>query len=87
MVVPPHRDGGQAQYVELPVSTAAAQRLLETTDRDLETIARLCGFGNAATLRHHVTNGSAPRPPVTGGPSPAPRREPVKAQPRRQAAR
>lgn len=112
MVVPPHRDGGQAQYIELPVPTAAdaltpvlawleqhldqelsvaelarrshmsprtfarrfvaetgttphhwlttqrivqAQRLLETTPQDVETIARSCGFGNAAVLRHHFT--------------------------------
>lgn len=110
MVVPPHRDGGQAQYVELPVPTAAdalapvlawmernldqelsvhelarrakmsprtfarkfrhetgstphhwlttqriihAQRLLETSTHDVDEVARLCGFGNAATLRHH----------------------------------
>ncbi len=112
MVVPPHRDGGQAQYIELPVPTVAdaltpvlawleqhldremsvpdlarrahmsprtfarrfvaetgttphhwlttqriihAQRLLETTGVDVETIARSCGFGNAATLRHHFS--------------------------------
>ena len=112
MVVPPHRDGGQAQYVELPVPSASdslapvlawmeahldqeltvadlarrallsprtfarrfraetgttphrwltvqrvlrAQRVLETTGHDIETVARLCGFGNAATLRHHFT--------------------------------
>ncbi len=109
MVVPPHREGGQAQYVELPVPTCDslapllewmtehldaeqsveelarralmsprtfarrfraetgttphhwlvgqrvlhAQRLLETTDHDVEAVARSCGFGNAATLRHH----------------------------------
>jgi transcriptional regulator GlxA family with amidase domain len=109
MVVPPQRDGGQAQYIdrplpscdslapllawmnqnldrEQPVSELArralmsartfarrfraetgttphnwltgqrvlhAQRLLETTDQDVESVARLCGFGNAATLRHH----------------------------------
>jgi transcriptional regulator GlxA family with amidase domain len=111
MVVPPHRDGGQAQYVErplpaddehdltdllawmaehledeMPVSRLArralmsertfarrfraetgttphswltwqrvlhAQRLLETTDLDVDRIAELSGFGSAATLRHH----------------------------------
>jgi transcriptional regulator GlxA family with amidase domain len=111
MVVPPHRDGGQAQYVERPlpvdddhdltdllawmaehleadlsVSRLArrahmsertfarrfraetgttphswltwqrvlhAQRLLETTELDVDRIAELSGFGSAATLRHH----------------------------------
>src|SRR5262249_61408056 len=111
MVVPPHREGGQAQYVDLPVPTCDslapllewmtehldreqpveelarralmsprtfarrfraetgttphhwltgqrvlhAQRLLETTDNDVEAVARLCGFANAAALRHHFT--------------------------------
>ena len=111
MVVPPHREGGQAQYVEHPLpddgdhdltdllvwmadhlaedlSVAGlarrahlsertfarrfraetgttphswltwqrvllAQRLLETTELDVEEVARRCGFGLAATLRHH----------------------------------
>ncbi|MBU4214593.1 MAG: helix-turn-helix domain-containing protein [Actinobacteria bacterium] len=30
-----------------------ARALLEETDRDLESIATLCGFGSAALLRHH----------------------------------
>jgi transcriptional regulator GlxA family with amidase domain len=111
MVVPPHRDGGQAQFVEHPLPadgqhdltdllvwmadhladelTVAglarrthlsertfarrfraetgttphhwltwqrvllAQRLLETTALDVDQVARRCGFGGAATLRHH----------------------------------
>jgi AraC family transcriptional regulator, transcriptional activator FtrA len=111
MVVPPHRDGGQSQFVEHPLpadgdhdladllawmtdhldedlSVAGlarrehlsertfarrfraetgttphhwltwqrvllAQRLLETTDLDVDQVARRCGFGGAATLRHH----------------------------------
>jgi transcriptional regulator GlxA family with amidase domain len=111
MVVPPHRDGGQAQFVEHPLpdgdehdltdllvwmadhlaeelSVAGlarrthlsertfarrfraetgttphhwltwqrvllAQRLLETTELDVDQVARRCGFGGAATLRHH----------------------------------
>jgi transcriptional regulator GlxA family with amidase domain len=111
MVVPPHRDGGQAQYVERPLPSDGdhdladllawmaehladeltvaglsrrthmsertfarrfraetgttphhwltwqrvllAQRLLETTELDVDGIARRCGFGGAATLRHH----------------------------------
>ena len=114
MVVPPHRAGGQAQYVEAPVPHTAdaptlepllewlvttlgrthtveslaahahmsprtfarrfkaetgstphdwltaqrlllARRLLEDTDLGVEGIAMRCGFGNAATLRHHFT--------------------------------
>jgi transcriptional regulator GlxA family with amidase domain len=111
MVVPPHREGGQAQYVDLPVPTCDslapllawmtehldreqpvaelarralmsprtfarrfraetgstphhwlvgqrvlhAQRLLETTDQDVDAVARLCGFGNAAALRQHFS--------------------------------
>ncbi len=110
MVVPAHREGGQAQYIERPVPevgdaltpvlawmeqhidtelsvadlarrarmsprtfarrfraetgttphhwlttqrVAHAQRLLETSDHDLEAIAGLCGFTGAAPLRHH----------------------------------
>jgi len=112
MVVPPHRDGGQAQYIERPLPDDAtcrdlggllgwmtehlaveltveelarqahmsprtfarrfraetgttphhwltgqrvlhAQRLLETTHLDIDRIAERCGFGSAATLRHH----------------------------------
>ena len=112
MIVPPQREGGQAQYVDLPVPASSdslapllawmeanlhreltvadlarralmsprtfarrfraetgttphhwligqrvlhAQRLLETGDHDVAAVARLCGFGNAATLRHHFT--------------------------------
>jgi transcriptional regulator GlxA family with amidase domain len=111
MVVPPHRDGGQAQFVEHPLPAEGehdltdllvwmgdhladeltvsglarrthlsertfarrfraetgttphhwltwqrvllAQRLLETTELDVDQVARRCGFGAAATLRHH----------------------------------
>jgi transcriptional regulator GlxA family with amidase domain len=121
MVVPPHRDGGQAQYVERPLPTGGehdltdllawmadhladeltvaglarrahmsertfarrfraetgttphhwltwqrvllAQRLLETTELDVDQIARRCGFGGAATLRHHFVGrvGTSPQ--------------------------
>ncbi|MBI3230431.1 MAG: helix-turn-helix domain-containing protein [Burkholderiales bacterium] len=112
MVVPPHRQGGQAQYIEyaLPVSArssrlaglldqvranlplphsvdslaaqalmsrrsftrsfraavgvsvvqsllaerlALIQRLLEGTDKSIEAIAELAGFGSVVSLRHH----------------------------------
>ncbi len=111
MVVPPQRDGGQRQYVELPVPECTAeslqtvlshmlehldanhtvpdlakrarlsertfarrfvaetgttpgrwlsiqrvlhaQRLLEDSSLDVDQVARRCGFGTAALLRHH----------------------------------
>jgi transcriptional regulator GlxA family with amidase domain len=111
MVVPPQRDGGQAQYVETPVAArpaetlapvldwaaerlhedlsvsrlaaraamsertfarrfrdetgttphqwvmlqrvALAERLLERGGMGIEEVARRCGFGSAAMLRHH----------------------------------
>jgi transcriptional regulator GlxA family with amidase domain len=112
MVVPPHRDGGQAQYIDTPLPVEAdtlepllewmvehvdqdvsvadlaarslmsertfarrfraetgttpaawltrqrvlrAQELLERTDAPVEEVARRCGFGTAAALRHHFT--------------------------------
>ncbi len=111
MVVAPHRDGGQAQFINRPVPEGGgeslagvlewmrrhldretgvdqlarlahmsprtfarrfreetgttphrwltgqrvlfAQRLLESTGEGVDAIAARCGFGNAATLRHH----------------------------------
>ncbi|MEZ5114867.1 MAG: helix-turn-helix domain-containing protein [Candidatus Nanopelagicales bacterium] len=111
MVVPPHREGGQAQFVEAPFPACpsdglgpllawllerldeehtveslaqravmsprtfarrfraetgttpyswlltqrvlAAQRMLEGTDLPVEEVARRCGFGSAAVMRHH----------------------------------
>ena len=112
LVVPPHRRGGQAQYIDRPLSTtteidrfaeviewsqknlhkaqdldglarkacmsrrsftrrfrqamgttvgkwllhqrlALAQRLLETTERDMDAIATRAGFGSAVSLRQH----------------------------------
>ncbi len=112
LVVPPHRDGGQAQFIERPVprphegarlgplldrlrgrldrenSLAAlareagmslrtflrrfheatgttpgewllaerlrhARELLEAGDHSIDAVAQACGFGSAATLRHH----------------------------------
>lgn len=111
LVVPPHRAGGQAQFIAEPMPTdpprsiaptvawvqenlgrpitvedmathatmsartfarrfrndmgvpphqwlirqrvTQAQRLLETTDLPIDTVASACGFGSAATLRHH----------------------------------
>src|SRR5271165_4122382 len=41
MVVPPHRDGGQAQ------------QLLEESDETVDAIADRVGFGNATAWRHH----------------------------------
>ncbi|UZN04603.1 GlxA family transcriptional regulator [Cellulomonas sp. S1-8] len=119
MVVPPQRDGGQAQYVETPLPpeaetlspllawmlehldgdlgipelaaralmsertfarrfraetgatpaawvarqrVARAQELLERTDAPVDEVARRCGFGSGALLRHHFarTLGTTP---------------------------
>jgi transcriptional regulator GlxA family with amidase domain len=40
MVVPPHRDGGQAQYVEAPVPLSTDDRLAETLDWALANLDR-----------------------------------------------
>ncbi len=112
VVMPPHREGGQAQYIDQPVTAPGrgselhetvewalgqlhepltvtvlarhasmsprtfarrfqqvlgvtpgewlidqriglARRLLESTDEGIDRIAVSCGFGSAATLRHH----------------------------------
>lgn len=114
MVVPPHRDGGQAQYIETPIPSSPtattlepvlswmqanldvavsvddlanrahmaprtfarrfraetgttphdwltgqrvllARQLLEETSLGVDLVARRCGFGDAATLRHHFS--------------------------------
>ena len=120
LVVAPHRDGGQAQFISHPVSfeddtslvgttswaierldqplTVAdladhaamtprtfarrfrdevglpplqwlthqrvllAQQLLETTQLSMDVVARRCGFGTAATLRHHFTRATRTTP-------------------------
>ena len=121
LVVAPHRDGGQAQYIERPVTEASgdtaiadvlswalerldeplpierlaeharmsrrsfirqfhletgstparwvldkrlneAKSLLETTDRSIENIASLCGFGSAVTLRQNFRSAFAVTP-------------------------
>lgn len=40
-----------------------AQHLLATTDHDVDRVAELCGFGSAATLRHHFARrvGTSPQ--------------------------
>jgi AraC family transcriptional regulator, transcriptional activator FtrA len=135
IVMPPHREGGQAQYIEQPIAAPGrdselhatlewaltrlhepltverlaehslmsprtfarrfrqltgtapgewlieqrihlARRMLETTDQTIDWIAHRCGFGSAATLRHHFNErlGTSPRtyrstfrgqPPIT----------------------
>lgn len=120
MVVPPHRSGGQAQFIERPLPSTegrglgatrawilrhlgkpvtlaqmaehahmsprsfsrhfvaetgtspmqwvldqrvrAAQTLLETSDLDVESIARECGFGTAVSLRQHFRRGTSTTP-------------------------
>lgn len=67
MVVPAHRPGGQAQFIDLSVPTTdddalapvldwARSRLdrpLESTDLPIEKIGELSGLGTANNLRHH----------------------------------
>src|SRR5215510_2844904 len=59
MVVPPHRDGGQAQYIDRPLPPAPADSLAEVIGwmeahlNQQVTVGELAGFGNATALRHH----------------------------------
>lgn len=120
LVLPPHRDGGQAQFIDTPVTSLAdqslaptldwaldhlaeplrvadlaahantsvrtfarrfrnetgmpphqwltrqrvlhAQVLLESTDQSIEAVAAACGFGSAATLRHHFERATRTTP-------------------------
>jgi transcriptional regulator GlxA family with amidase domain len=121
VVMPPHREGGQAQYIDQPIAAPGrdselhatlewaltrleepltvdqlaahalmsprtfarrfrqvtgttpagwlleqrishARRMLETTDQTIEWIAHRCGFGSAATLRHHFSDRFATSP-------------------------
>ncbi|MCU0296374.1 MAG: helix-turn-helix domain-containing protein, partial [Candidatus Nanopelagicales bacterium] len=41
---------------------AFAQRLLESTDQPIDTIAALAGFGSAVSLRHHFHRAFAVSP-------------------------
>ncbi|MFD8480261.1 GlxA family transcriptional regulator [Kitasatospora sp. NPDC059673] len=145
MVVAPHRDGGQAQFINRPLPESdgdslagtlewmrrrldrevsvddlarhahmsprtfarrfqqetgttphrwltgqrvlLAQRLLESTDESVDAVAARCGFGNAATLRHHFGRrlGTTPQayrrafggPGGPGGPGRAAERQPA----------
>ncbi len=69
LVTPPHRQGGQVQYIEQPVPIlpsevkwlaferiARAQQLLETTDMPIERVAAEVGFGTALSLRQYFSN-------------------------------
>jgi len=55
MGIPPHRWLVQQRI-------GLAQRLLETTRLSVDAIARECGFGSAATLRHHFQRGTLTTP-------------------------
>ncbi|MEM7323867.1 MAG: transcriptional regulator FtrA [Actinomycetota bacterium] len=65
MGIPPHRWLTRQRVLR-------AQQLLETTDLAVDTVAAGCGFGSAATLRHHFqretrTSPSAYRRSFTAG--------------------
>jgi transcriptional regulator GlxA family with amidase domain len=50
MVVPPHRDGGQAQYVELPVGPPDADTLGEVLEWMIRNLGRPMSVGELADL-------------------------------------
>jgi len=50
MVVPPHRDGGQAQYVELPVGPPACDTLGEVIEWMMRNLGRQMSVGELAGL-------------------------------------
>jgi AraC family transcriptional regulator, transcriptional activator FtrA len=64
LVVPPHRQGGQAQFIPAAVAHGRdnvladrrAQELLETSDLSVEQIASRTGMGTATTLRRHFSH-------------------------------
>lgn len=76
MVVPPHRDGGQAQYVERPVAEPACDTLsdviewmLRNLDRDVtvERLARLAAMSPRTFARRFVQEtGTTPQRWLTG---------------------
>ena len=76
MVVPPHRDGGQAQYVERPVGEPACdtlgeviQWMLRNLDRDVtvEQLARLAAMSPRTFARRFVQEtGTTPQRWLTG---------------------
>jgi AraC family transcriptional activator FtrA len=51
-VVPPHRDGGQAQYVEMPVPDPAADAFSDTLDWILDHIGEPLVVGDLADRAH-----------------------------------
>jgi transcriptional regulator GlxA family with amidase domain len=55
LVVPPHREGGQAQYIEQPVPASPPRSLGSSLDWARERIATVCGFGSAHQMRTHFT--------------------------------
>lgn len=77
MVVPPHRDGGQAQFIETPVASThhaptlqpLLARLLETLDRDhtVETMAASAHMApRTFARRFRAETGSTPHDWLTG---------------------
>lgn len=52
MVVPPHRDGGQAQFIETPVAAWPCETLQPVLDHVLETLDRPHSVDTMAELAH-----------------------------------
>jgi transcriptional regulator GlxA family with amidase domain len=52
MVVPPHRDGGQAQYIEMPMPTVTCETLQPVLDRVLATLDQPHTVDTMAELAH-----------------------------------
>jgi transcriptional regulator GlxA family with amidase domain len=52
MVVPPHRDGGQAQFIETPIPAFACETLQPVLERVLETLDRPHTVETMAELAH-----------------------------------
>ena len=98
MVVPPHRDGGQAQYVATPLASTPSATLAPLLDWMTENLALDLTVGHGRSPREHVRahvrapfpsgNGNNPRPLAqrsasTGRPTPPREFRPLRRRHRR----